>query len=860
MTAATASPRASPRSSWDHPASRSSRHPKTATTPASVGQAMPPPRGSSKAAPSPRTPNYFGLVVDPSADPLDSNDPRFAGNKWSPPGSSIRAVAAHSPVPVTRDPNSDFAAFRKESETATFTLGHGNLSHFSMSAGQRADHGGAARPGQPASSADDDQTSPLSVRPSLLHSQSHSSDRMDVDSAPSQRPPQQRSVSSFEIPRYDSPIALASAGSPQPAHPTDSRLSLPATAAPRPSPTASRDAPAGRAETLPASIDKDGPSMIAARDLVDLSSAHPDDVLLLDLRVYPQFARARLSGALNLCIPTTLLKRPSFNLRKLAETFTKDGEKARFARWRSSSFIVVYDDHSAYKKDAVSCVNTLKKFAAEGWRGQAYILKGGFADFSKAFPGKIDSEATSDSASPSSRKHLTLEPAASDAAPVAGGCPMPASRSAANPFFGNIRQNMDLIGGVGQMPIKRPAGLPRAFEAQLPQWVRTAIEERDAGKAVSDRFLAIERDEQSRMQAALSCHVSYGTPSAGGARSVQIAGIEKGGKNRYNNIWPYDHARVKLQGGAGGACDYVNASHIRTSRSNKRYIATQGPLPATFEDFWRVVWEQDVRVIVMLTAESEGGQLKCHPYWNGRAYGALKLQPLSERRVSLEGGRTARASLLQRRSTAPTSEGQPPRSPLPGSEQPHVILRKFTLSHAGQPFTPMREITQLQYSSWPDFGAPAHPAHVLGLVEQVDAVARATATPMPTAQTDAPDPASQRPVLVHCSAGCGRTGTFCTVDTVIDMLKRQRAARFNPGRAVAPAAADGGDIAADTRWLHEDEADLVAQTVEELRGQRLSMVQSLCQYVLCYETVLEWLVAQHLPGVADRDAARRSYG
>lgn len=66
-------------------------------------------------------------------------------------------------------------------------------------------------------------------------------------------------------------------------------------------------------------------------------------------------------------------------------------------------------------------------------------------------------------------------------------------------------------------------------------------------------------------------------------QNVQLCGIEKGGKNRYKDILPFEHARVKLEGKSEGACDYVNASHLKATRSHKRYIASQGPLPATFE-------------------------------------------------------------------------------------------------------------------------------------------------------------------------------------------------------------------------------------------------------------------------------------
>ena len=130
-----------------------------------------------------------------------------------------------------------------------------------------------------------------------------------------------------------------------------------------------------------------------------------------------------------------------------------------------------------------------------------------------------------------------------------------------------------------------------------------------------------------------------------------------------------------------------------------------------------------------------------------------------------------------------------------------------------------------------------------------------------------PEPPSVRPVLVHCSAGCGRTGTFCTVDSVIDMLKRQRISRDkrdtspmdidrkSPPRTVEES---GGDFFAsqfreresedslDGDWVLRDDHDLVEKTVEDFRHQRLSMVQSLRQYVLCYESVMEWLVEQRV--------------
>lgn len=216
---------------------------------------------------------------------------------------------------------------------------------------------------------------------------------------------------------------------------------------------------------------------------------------------------------------------------------------------------------------------------------------------------------------------------------------MPTTDGPANPFFGNIRQNMDLIGGVGQIALQHPKKASAASENEYPIWLKQASAVSDKGLRVSKKFEQIEQREKKRMEDALSGKVSYDQEGPSGKDAVRIAGLEKGTKNRYNNIWPFEHSRVKLQGVPGPGCDYFNASHIKASRSHKSYISTQAPIPATFNDFWNVVWQQDVRVIVMLTAEKEGAQVKAHNYWDQKQYGPLHLSFLSEKRASLDPDR-----------------------------------------------------------------------------------------------------------------------------------------------------------------------------------------------------------------------------
>lgn len=778
------------------------------------------------------SPSYFGFAFGDSSDPPDLHPGKHARHNWDYPCST----ACDSPSAIPVDANPEIEAFRRQSEQGHFNLGHGNVAALSRPEISRQA-----------------SNKKLSSRPTSSRSTVEPTDaprpagRSERDTPGGQISGQ---TSFFDIPRHDSPAEFSHDQGAAVDH-RNARLSLPTNHLCTPPADLDRK-PVQRSETLPETFHKDGPSMVLVQHFVTLLQSLPEDILLLDLRVAPQYSVSKIRGALNLCIPTTLMKRPSFNIQKLKDTFALESDRLKFSQWRDYSYIAVYDSNSNNMKDAQNPINVLKKFFVEGWKGQGIILKGGFAEISRTHPSMLEQGSTK-AASDTPKSPLSLSAPAQTVAPVAGGCPMPTSKTVANPFFNNIRQNMDLVDGVGQLPVTHPAEMSTASEAALPKWLKKAVADKNEGKTVSDEFLSIERIEQKRMQDALSCSVSYGSPQSERPGKVQIAGIEKGAKNRYNNIFPYDHSRVHLQNVAAGDCDYINANHIKASYSNKRYIATQAPIPATFNDFWRLVWEQEVRVIIMLTAESEGGQVKSHLYWRTGDYGPFKLKLFSEKQLPLtlnkvesQKSRSKRPSMGQRRSTnsltqaEQISTAETKQSPL---ETPFAIVRHFTLSHSSLPFQPMREITQIQYTQWPDFGAPAHPQHLLALIEQTSKYVRGSATPTyPAPGASEPAPKGQKPVLVHCSAGCGRTGTFCTVDSVVDMLKRQRVKRKHDRMD-----SDSDDDIHAGEWLEKgDVVDLIAKTVQDFRGQRLSMVQSLRQFVLCYESVLDWVVEQQL--------------
>ncbi|XP_076872722.1 receptor-type tyrosine-protein phosphatase kappa isoform X9 [Brachyhypopomus gauderio] len=255
-------------------------------------------------------------------------------------------------------------------------------------------------------------------------------------------------------------------------------------------------------------------------------------------------------------------------------------------------------------------------------------------------------------------------------------------------------------------------------------------------------------------------------------------------KNRYGNIIAYDHSRVILQPMEDDpASDYINANYIDVSgdapppsigegvrnsspsliwlyrdgyQRPSHYIATQGPVHETVYDFWRMIWQEQSACIVMVTNLVEVGRVKCYKYWpdDAEVYGDFKVafvevEPLAE-----------------------------------------YVVRTFTLERRG--FNEVREVKQFHFTGWPDHGVPYHATGLLSFIRRVKMS----------------NPPSAGPIVVHCSAGAGRTGCYIVIDIMLDMAER------------------------------EGVVDIY-NCVKALRSRRINMVQTEEQYIFIHDAILE---------------------
>ncbi|XP_052712082.1 receptor-type tyrosine-protein phosphatase eta-like isoform X2 [Crassostrea angulata] len=237
-------------------------------------------------------------------------------------------------------------------------------------------------------------------------------------------------------------------------------------------------------------------------------------------------------------------------------------------------------------------------------------------------------------------------------------------------------------------------------------------------------------------------------------------------KNRYVNILPFDHSRVKLMltEDDDPSTDFINANYLPGYKSQREYIATQGPIPGTIDDFWRMIWEQNVSIIVMLTLCKEEGRVKCEMYWpenihEPKQYGDLVVETVSNSTVNFYEFR----------------------------------IFKIKLGDT------TRSVKHFHFLQWKDFSANVQNDVMIDFIKNVRNHIR--------------PPDMNGPVVVHCSAGVGRTGTYCALDHLFQFV-------------------DEHDL---------DESIDIFDLVMNLRERRMFMVQTEQQYIFIHDCLKDYL-------------------
>ncbi|OBA23364.1 hypothetical protein METBIDRAFT_37339 [Metschnikowia bicuspidata var. bicuspidata NRRL YB-4993] len=527
--------------------------------------------------------------------------------------------------------------------------------------------------------------------------------------------------------------------------------------------------------------------------------------LVLDVRPFNLYSQSHLKSAVNICVPTTLLKRPRYDLQHMisASNLPTDLKEAVLDSSKNMK-VLLYDSASVDSQLSFQLHQTMLKFLPHERFDLSYV-RGGLD--------KIDPSLTE-----SSSLMLPLDSpisGVSPGTPFLTGFSLPSATSSDNKLLMSIKKSNLKLDTVTTYNYNFQ--FPENFEqkkSRLPGWLSFFADvygKKDSMRLIVERFNGmfnrLEKAEQVRLRMAISnmdknselCRLwdqnlhdsaGYGTPLTLCPCCDKIEytipqGVEYGYKNRYNNIWPYEHSRVHLISSPScthkkdSSDDYFNANYISYKKiSDRGYIATQNPLDATKDDFWSTVWYKGVKAIVCLAGSPVFGQ---------QAYYELD-QFLEKSQLDIR---------------------------IKSSEQySSFTLREIVLTKNGKSQT----VHHFAYQKWPDFGTPEELSTVFELMRTKDEklALHYDSGSFLDETTETWD------VLVHCSAGCGRTGCYITMDMVVDSFK-------NPNH---------NEIHYDP-WGNDD---LVYKSIQFQRQQRISMVQNLDQFIFCYESILNYIV------------------
>lgn len=494
---------------------------------------------------------------------------------------------------------------------------------------------------------------------------------------------------------------------------------------------------------------------------------------VVDVRPFTEFNAGHLKHSINLNIPSTLLKRQNFTLQKCLGniTLTDSLKLSTFLRDDQILYkkLLFYDQSEVLNGEVpLSLYGSINKFIQDPeCDAQLYILTSGYHSFKLEHQDLIESTpvATKPPLTPHNRS-LSLANISTSSTPSSSMISPNLSRFhlpklPLTPVF-KIRHNEETYENEDYRPLHEFKFLSRALQHDLctsssPAWLTELFTPKRSNALLMNKFKSLEIEERNRINSLIQ------TNSVG-------SGIELGFKNRYKDIFPYEHSRVKLVqtpiNDTANEClmeenpdEYINANFVNVVKFSKmRYIATQAPLESTTREFAKLVKDNNVDVVISLTSQFENGVEKCFPYWNDlQNFTLLETESLGD-----------------------------------------IVLRRLKSLKYGN------ELMQVQLTNWTDFDVlnDSGQMDIFKLIYLKNIIGKELG-------------GCEKNVIVHCSAGCGRTGTFCALDSIIEST-------------FIPEATSSSSF------------DPIYETVECFRNQRISMVQNLRQYLFIYDCLLNY--------------------
>lgn len=560
------------------------------------------------------------------------------------------------------------------------------------------------------------------------------------------------------------------------------------------------------------------------------------EILFVDIRPFADYVKLHIRGALNVCLPLTLLKRSNFSLLRCVNSLPSH-EKMVFQKYISSAQgsrlapIFVYDSH----QNSYNLLHMCKKFIDDScWNASSapeiFLATCSFPELQDALQGHIEvgtnepgllerpeTELLPPPLPPPSFPPPRTAPPLTEKLRLSSLSDVPrlslSFQDSSTPILSNfklptiarkfeIRHNQEVIGTDTSVDASfQLFNYDAAKLALLPQWI---VEPTQNNSMICEEFNRLESFEKTRINNALSLKRVNSAPFSdvvllpGGTTQERLPsvsyGMDFGHKNRYKDIFLYDHSRVKLKDYGLQQCDYINASYLNPMASlpqllvdhhndtliknHVSYIAAQGPLNETIGDFWKCIIDHNTPLIISLTEEFENGVNKCLPFWIPGTYTS------NSNRITVKLDQATKS----------------------GIANGNIIMRSFELVLETAGCGPVvHRVLQVQLLSWPDMSSVMDPRDLISIIVLKNYILNSVAT----CAEDVPR------TLIHCLAGCGRTGTLCTLDTVLNVMK--------------------------SNGLGELAFRPIYQIVNNFRNQRISMVQTLRQYYLIYDTVLLYL-------------------